>query len=101
MQSLCRALLKSMTRIETASADELQKILPAEVVGFPPTDFAVRLLGARDIFLTDGRVTSDMLKASIDLVRVRGPIPAKIKLPRASRLLLNEPLDEALQASRR
>jgi len=101
LQSLCRALLKSMTRIETASADELQKILPAEVVGFPPTDFAVRLLGARDIFLTDGRVTSDMLKASIDLVRVRGPIPAKIKLPRASRLLLNEPLDEALQASRR
>jgi hypothetical protein len=90
-----------MARIQTASPDELQKILPAATVGFPPADFGVRLLGAREIFLTDGRVTADMLKASIELVRNRGPIPAKVKLPRASRLLLNEPLDEVLEASRR
>jgi NitT/TauT family transport system substrate-binding protein len=101
LQSLCRALLRAMARIETAAPDELQKILPAATVGFPPADFAVRLLGAREIFLTDGRVTADMLKASIELVRARGPIPAKVKLPRASRLLLNEPLEEALAVSRR
>ena len=101
LQAVCRALLNAMARIETASPDELQRVLPAATVGFPPADFAVRLLGAREIFLKDGRVTSDMLKASIDLVRKRGPIPAKVKLPRTSRLLLNEPLDEVLEAARR
>ena len=101
LQSLCRALLKAMARIESATPDELRRTLPAATIGFPPADFATRLLGAREIFLTDGRVTTDMLKASIALVRGRGPIPAKVKLPSASRLILAEPLEAALEPSRR
>ncbi len=98
---LCRALLKAMARIQTATPDELRRGLPAATVGFPSEDFTARLLGAREIFLGDGRVTPEMLKASMALVRSRGPIPARVKVPSAGRLLLTEPLREVLDSPHR
>jgi hypothetical protein len=99
---LCRALLRALARIETAAPEDLQTKLPASIVGFPPEDFAVRLLGARGTYLHDGRVTGAMLESSLAVVRSRGPIPAKVKVPgNLDRLLFMEPLDEALERAPR
>ncbi len=53
-------------------------------------DFALRLRGARDLFLADGRVTAETLERSLELIRVRAPLPAKVKLPRKAERLLVE-----------
>jgi ABC-type nitrate/sulfonate/bicarbonate transport system substrate-binding protein len=99
---LCRALLRALSLLQTATPDDLRARLPAAVVGFPPEDFATRLLGARETFLGDGRVTPDMLKASIALIRSRGPLPASVKMPgNLGRLLVSEPLKEALESPAR
>jgi len=100
LKPLARALLRALTRIQTATPDELRAGLPAATVGFPE-DFSARFLGARQIFLRDGWVTPEMLKASIAFVRSRGPIPAKVKLPRRiEQLLLTGPLGEVLESPR-
>ena len=102
LKPLCRALLKALARIQAATPDDLRAKLPASTVGFPPEDFTARLVGARDTFLKDGRVTPEMLKASIALIRSRGPIPAKVKMPgNVGRLLLAEPLKEVLDSTPR
>jgi NitT/TauT family transport system substrate-binding protein len=99
---LCRALLRALGRIETAPPEDIQAKLPAPVVGFPPEDFAVRLLGARGTFLRDGLVTRAMIESSLSVVRSRGPIPARVKVPgNLGRLLLTEPLKEALEPAPR
>jgi len=100
LKPLARALLRALTRIQTATPDELRAGLPAATVGFPE-DFSARFLGARQIFLRDGWVTPAMLKASIAFVRSRGPIPAKVKVPRGiEQLLLTGPLGEVLESPR-
>jgi len=97
---LCRALLRALARLETATPEELRTALPPEATGFPE-DFAARLLGARGIYLRDGWVSPDMLRASVALVRDRSAIPAKVSIPRnIDRLLLTNSLKEIL-ASRR
>ena len=75
----------------------------AEVLGHvqsinpgPLDDGAVRLEGARGIYLERGRISPAMLEASIDLARERFPIPQRVKLPKPSRLLFVEPLEAAL-----
>jgi len=101
LKPLARALLRALARIQTATPEELQARLPAATIGMPE-DFRARFLGARQIFLRDGWVTPEMLKASLAFVRSRGPIPAKVKLPRRTdQLLLTEPLKEVLDSGRR
>lgn len=96
LKPLARALLKALEKIRTATPEELRGKLPAASVGFPE-DFGDRLRGAREIYLSDGRVTPEVLQASVSLVRQRSPIPAKVKLPRSmDKLLLTGPLDEVL-----
>jgi hypothetical protein len=102
LKPLCRALLRALARIQSAMPEDLRTQLPASTVGFPLEDFTARLLGARDTFLKDGWVTPEMLKASIALVRSRGPIPTKVKMPgNVGRLLFTEPLKEALDSGGR
>jgi hypothetical protein len=55
-----------------------------------PGDFARRLRGARDLFLADGRVAVETLERSLELIRIRAPLPAKVKLPRKAERLLIE-----------
>jgi NitT/TauT family transport system substrate-binding protein len=97
---LCRALLRALARLETATPEDLRGALPAEATGFPE-NFAARLLGARGIYLRDGWVSPDMLRASIALVRNRTAIPAKVSVPRnIDRLLFTDPLKEILASPR-
>ncbi len=101
LKPLARALLRALARIQSAQPDDLRARLSRASVGFPE-DFSARVLGARQIFLQDGRVTPEMLGASIALVRGRGPIPAKVKVPRrTAELLLTAPLEEVLDSERR
>jgi hypothetical protein len=56
--------------------------------------------GARQSYLPRGRVTEDMLKASLAQARERSPLPAAVKLPwwRWSPLLLTGLLERAAGA---
>ena len=88
VRALRAALQAAVARAVSADPAALQAALPPAVIG-APGDFAGRLRGARDLFLPDGRVTAETLERSVELVRTRAPLPAKVKLPRrAGRLLV-------------
>jgi ABC-type nitrate/sulfonate/bicarbonate transport system substrate-binding protein len=94
---LLRALLHAVERIRTATPAELQARLPASAAG-DPDDFDVVVRGIRKSFLPDGRVSRDAIEAAVALVQARTPVPAKVNLPRRlDRLLLMEPLEQALR----
>lgn len=97
--ALSRALLRAVTRVSEAPAEALAAGLPAAVTG-QPADFALRVAGARQSYLPRGRVTEDMLKASLTQARERIDLPAAVKLPwfRWSPLLLTGPLERAAAA---
>ncbi|MEX2220890.1 MAG: ABC transporter substrate-binding protein [Candidatus Rokuibacteriota bacterium] len=88
LRALRVALQTAVARVTAGEPAALQATLRAAVIGSAP-DFIARLLSARDLFLTDGRVTADALERSIELLRTRAPLPAKVELPgRAERLLV-------------
>jgi len=97
--ALAKALLRAVVRVSDAPAETLAAGLPASVIG-QPGDFALRVAGARQSFLPRGRVTEDMLKASLAQARERTEMPAAVKLPwfRWSPLLLTGPLERATAA---
>jgi ABC-type nitrate/sulfonate/bicarbonate transport system substrate-binding protein len=97
--ALAKALLRAVARVSDAPAETLAAGLPASVIG-QPGDFALRVAGARQIYLPRGRVTEDMLKASLRQARERVEMPAAVKLPwfRWSPLLLTGPLERATVA---
>jgi NitT/TauT family transport system substrate-binding protein len=87
IQALRAALQAAVQRVVSVEPTALQTTLPAAVIG-SPDDFALRLRSARDLFLADGRVTGETLERSIELLRLRAPLPAKVKLPRNPERLL-------------
>jgi ABC-type nitrate/sulfonate/bicarbonate transport system substrate-binding protein len=89
IQALRAALQAAVARTISAEPAALQASLPSSVIG-SPGDFALRLRGARDLFLADGRVTAETLERSLELIRARAPLPAKVKLPRKAERLLVE-----------
>lgn len=97
--ALAKALLRAVARVSDTPAETLAAGLPASVIG-RPGDFALRVAGARQGYLPRGRVTEDMLKASLRQARERAELPAAVKLPwfRWSPLLLTGPLERATVA---
>jgi ABC-type nitrate/sulfonate/bicarbonate transport system substrate-binding protein len=97
--ALAKALLRAVARVSDTPAETLAAGLPASVIG-QPGDFALRVAGARQSYLPRGRVTQDMLKASLRQARERTEMPAAVKLPwfRWSPLLLTGPLERATVA---
>jgi NitT/TauT family transport system substrate-binding protein len=89
LQALRAALQAAVARTISAEPAALQASLPSSVIG-SPGDFALRLRSARDLFLADGRVTAETLGRSLELIRARSPLPAKVKLPRKAERLLVE-----------
>jgi len=89
IQALRAALRAAVGRTISAEPAALQTTLPSAVIG-SPADFALRLRSARDLFLADGRVPAETLERSLELLRLRAPLPAKIKLPRKAERLLIE-----------
>jgi NitT/TauT family transport system substrate-binding protein len=87
IQALRAALQAAVQRVVSVEPAALQTTLPAAVIG-SPDDFALRLRSARDLLLADGRVTGETLERSIELLRLRAPLPAKVKLPRNPERLL-------------
>jgi NitT/TauT family transport system substrate-binding protein len=81
LRALRAALQAAVARVGTGEPAALQPGLPAAVIG-SAGDFVARLRGARDLFLSDGRVTAPVLERSVELVRARAPLPARVKLPR-------------------
>jgi NitT/TauT family transport system substrate-binding protein len=89
LRGLRAALQAAGARLASADPAALHPGLPPAVIGSAP-DFAARLRGARDLFLSDGRVTAPVLERSVELVRARAPLPARVKLPRRLDRLLVE-----------
>jgi NitT/TauT family transport system substrate-binding protein len=87
LRAMAAALQAALARLITAEPAALETSLPAAVIG-SSADFALRLRGARDLFLPGGRVSVEALERSIELVRSRAPLPAKVKLPRRAEQLL-------------
>jgi len=87
IRALRAALQAAVGRTISAEPAALQTTLPSAVIG-SPADFALRLRSARDLFLADGRVTVETLERSLELLRARAPLPAKVKLPRKTERLL-------------
>jgi hypothetical protein len=98
--ALAKAVLRAVARVSDAPVEALAAGLPASVIG-RPGDFALRVAGARQIYLPSGRVTEDTLKASLRQARERVEMPSAVKLPwfRWSPLLLTGPLERAVAAS--
>jgi NitT/TauT family transport system substrate-binding protein len=97
---LLRGLVRSATRLQRASPEEVAAELPREVAG-RPEDFALRLEGARRAYLSVAEVGPEQIERSLILVRALGPVPATVKLPaRPSALVFAEPLRHALEGSR-
>lgn len=94
---VARALLVAQRRIRSAPAADLAESFGGSVVG-DREDFALRVEGARALFLPDGVVSPEALEASIDLVQARARLPVVVKLPRLDRLLFLEPLRRAQEA---
>jgi len=78
IQGLRVALQAAVARLISAEPAALQTTLPPPVIG-SPADFALRLGSARDLFLADGRVTAETLERSLELLRIRAPLPVKVK----------------------
>jgi NitT/TauT family transport system substrate-binding protein len=89
VRALRAALQAAVARTISAEPDALRATLPASVVG-APADFALRLRGARELFLADGRIPVETLEHSLELIRARAPLPVKVKLPRKPAGLLVE-----------
>lgn len=89
IRALRAALQAAVARVISAEPAALQATLPAAVVG-APADFALRVRGARELFLADGRVPIETLERSLELIRARAPLPIKVKLPRKAADLLVE-----------
>ena len=89
IRALRAALQAAVGRTISAEPAALQTTLPSAVIG-SPADFALRLRSARDLFLSDGRVPAETLERSLELLRARAPLPAKVKLPRKAERLLVE-----------
>jgi ABC-type nitrate/sulfonate/bicarbonate transport system substrate-binding protein len=89
IRALRAALQAAVGRTISAEPAALQTTLPSAVIGLP-ADFALRLRSARDLFLADGRVPAETLERSLELLRARAPLPAKVKLPRKAERLLVE-----------
>jgi sulfonate transport system substrate-binding protein len=101
LAALCRALLRAVARVGEAPVETLAAVLPASVRG-ERDDFARRLAGARQSYLPGGRVTAEVLKASIAQARERSALPSAVKLPwwRWPPLVLDGPLQQAAGAER-
>lgn len=89
IRALRAALEAAVGRTISAEPAALQTTLPSAVIG-SPADFALRLRSAGDLFLADGRVPAETLERSLELLRARAPLPAKVKLPRKAERLLVE-----------
>ena len=94
--ALVRALLNGLMRLGTGHAEKLAGRLPARVVGLRD-EFPLRLAAARGVALPRGWITADALQASVELQRLRSPLPENIRLPRRlADLLFLDPLGTAL-----
>jgi len=89
IQGLRVALQAAVARLISAEPAALQTTLPPPVIG-SPADFALRLGSARDLFLADGRVTAETLERSLELLRIRAPLPVKVKRLKQPESLLIE-----------
>ena len=95
LPAFARAVLAAEARIATAPVDELAGHLPRRAAG---DDAAIRVEGARQIYLPDGLVTADQVRETLTLIRAHQPLPITSRVPSPEELLHVEPLRRVLSA---
>jgi hypothetical protein len=100
LTAFLRALLAAEDWLKTANAAMIAGRLPARALG-PPEEFEARLSATRDLYLPQGRVTTDQLRETIALIQAHAPLPGRLKLPRPDDMLHLEPLRKAVAGSSR
>lgn len=86
-----RAVIAAERQLATATPKELAAHLSRSVVG-TPEEFERRVTTTRGIYLADGLVGPDELRASFDLIQAHLPLPAAVKVPRPAEMLHLAPL---------
>ena len=76
LRALRAALQAAVARTTRAEPAALRPRCPPAVIG-SPADFALRLRGARDLFLRRRPGQRETLERSLELVRARAPLPAR------------------------
>jgi ABC-type nitrate/sulfonate/bicarbonate transport system substrate-binding protein len=97
LSAFARALLAAERRITSAPAAALAARLPRAVVG-GSDEFERRLEATRAIYLPDGLVTPEAIRATAEMIRTHLPLPAWIRIPRPEDLLHQEPLRRAIRS---
>ena len=80
LSAFVRALTAAEGRIAAADASDLAARL-APAVSARPDEFAARLAASRGLFLSDPRVSPAQVRASLDIIRERMPLPPFGHLP--------------------
>jgi len=80
LDAVRHVLDQATARARTAAPEALLTGLPASVRGLP-ADWTLRVEGARETYRS-GPVTTELLDASIDLVKLRAPLPSVVQVPR-------------------
>jgi NitT/TauT family transport system substrate-binding protein len=97
LTAFARAVLAAERQLATASPEDLARRLPRGAVG-TPEEFERRVITTRGMYLADGRVSSDQIRNTIDLIQAHLPLPATVKVPRPAEMLHLEPLRQATPA---
>ena len=93
--AFARAVLAAEQRIATAKPDELAARLPKRIT-LPADEFAARLETTREIYLSDGLVTSDQVRETLALIRAYQPLSVTGRVPPPEEMLHVEPLRRVL-----
>jgi NitT/TauT family transport system substrate-binding protein len=95
--AFARAVLAAEKRIATAAPGELAARLSRRITT-PTDEFTTRLEATRRIYLADGLVTADQLRATLALIRAHQPLPVASRVPSPEEMLHIEPLRRVLSA---
>lgn len=90
LAAFTRAMLAAEQRIAAGDAAALAPRLPPALRA-RPEDLAALVASARDLYLPDGAVSVDMLRASLALIRARLSLPALGRLSKPDELLIPRP----------
>jgi ABC-type nitrate/sulfonate/bicarbonate transport system substrate-binding protein len=86
LAAFTRALLAAEGRITATDAGVLGAGLPAAITA-RPDEFSARVAASRQLYLPDGTVSVDQVRASLALFKARQPLPAATRLATPRELL--------------
>jgi len=95
LAAFLRAVIAAERLIVEADGQALAARLPPSVVG-TREDFEERLASARGLYLRDGQVSIEQVKATMTMIRAQLALPPTLRIPKPEEFLYPGPLGRAL-----